>query len=86
MCNIVLLFFHFFIVYIFELYKLYMCIQPSRKKRKKESAILSCELKENNSYDRLASIKNTHREKAPSNKTPALTKSINIYIWVVTFG
>ena len=25
----------------------------------------------------------THREKAPSNKTPALTKSKNMGIWVV---
>ena len=25
----------------------------------------------------------THREKAPSNKTPALTKSTNVGIWVV---
>ena len=25
----------------------------------------------------------THREKAPSNKTPALTKSTNMDIWVV---
>ena len=25
----------------------------------------------------------THREKAPSNKTPALTKSMNMEIWVV---
>ena len=25
----------------------------------------------------------THREKAPSNKTPALTKSTNMGIWVV---
>ena len=28
-------------------------------------------------------IKDTHREKAPSNKTPALTKSRNMGIWVV---
>ena len=25
----------------------------------------------------------THREKAPSNKTPALTKNMNMDIWVV---
>ena len=28
-------------------------------------------------------INNTHREKAPSNKTLALTKSANMGIWVV---
>ena len=28
-------------------------------------------------------FKDTHREKAPSNKTPALTKSTNMGIWVV---
>ena len=28
-------------------------------------------------------IKDTHREKAPSNKTPAFTKSMNMDIWVV---
>ena len=28
-------------------------------------------------------IKDSHREKAPSNKTPALTKSTNLGIWVV---
>ena len=28
-------------------------------------------------------IMDTHREKAPSNKTPALTKSMNTDIWVV---
>ena len=28
-------------------------------------------------------IKDTHREKAPSNKIPALTKSMNMGIWVV---
>ena len=31
----------------------------------------------------LLSLKDTHREKAPSNKTPALTKSMNTDIWVV---
>ena len=30
-----------------------------------------------------ANIKDTHREKAPSNKTPALRKSTNVGIWVV---
>ena len=29
------------------------------------------------------SVKDTHREKAPSNKTPAITKSRNMDIWVV---
>ena len=29
-------------------------------------------------------FKDTHREKVPSNKTPALTKSINTAIWVVS--
>ena len=29
------------------------------------------------------SFKDTHREKAPSNKTPALTKNRNMVIWVV---
>ena len=28
-------------------------------------------------------LKDTHREKAPSNKTPALTRSWNMDIWVV---
>ena len=28
-------------------------------------------------------FKDTHKEKAPSNKTPALTKSTNMGIWVV---
>ena len=28
-------------------------------------------------------IKDTHREKVPSNKTPALTESMNMDIWVV---
>ena len=28
-------------------------------------------------------FKDTHKEKAPSNKTPALTKSANMGIWVV---
>ena len=28
-------------------------------------------------------VKDTHRKKAPSNKTPALTKSRNLGIWVV---
>ena len=28
-------------------------------------------------------LKDTHREKALSNKTPALTKSMNMDIWVV---
>ena len=28
-------------------------------------------------------LKDTHREKAVSNKTPALTKSTNMGIWVV---
>ena len=29
------------------------------------------------------SFKDTHREKALSNKTPALTKNMNMYIWLV---
>ena len=28
-------------------------------------------------------LKGTHREKAPSNKTPTLSKSMNMDIWVV---
>ena len=28
-------------------------------------------------------INDTHREKAPSNKTPALTKTANMGIWIV---
>ena len=28
-------------------------------------------------------LEDTHREKAPSNKTPALTKSTNMVIWVI---
>ena len=28
-------------------------------------------------------FRDTHREKAPSNKTPGLTKSMNMDIWVV---
>ena len=32
----------------------------------------------------LIPLKNTHREKAPSNETPALTKSTNKDIWVVS--
>ena len=31
----------------------------------------------------IGEFKDTHREKVPSNKTPALTKSMNIGIWVV---
>ena len=31
----------------------------------------------------LKKLKDTHREKAPSNKTPSLTKSMNMDIWVV---
>ena len=31
----------------------------------------------------LSNLMNIHREKAQSNKTPALMKSINMYIWVV---
>ena len=33
--------------------------------------------------NRLNVLKDTHREKAPSNKTPALTKSTNMNIWLV---
>ena len=28
-------------------------------------------------------VKDTHREKAPSNKTPALRKSLNMGVWAV---
>ena len=28
-------------------------------------------------------LQNTHREKGPSNKTPALSRSMNMDIWVV---
>ena len=28
-------------------------------------------------------VKGTHREKAPSNKTPALAKTSNMGIWVI---
>ena len=31
----------------------------------------------------IALLKDIHREKAPSNKTPALTKSTNMGIWIV---
>ena len=32
---------------------------------------------------KLNDVKDTHREKAPSNKTPSLTKCTNMGIWVV---
>ena len=28
-------------------------------------------------------LKDTHRENTPSNKTTALTKSMNMYIWAI---
>ena len=31
----------------------------------------------------LKELKNIHREKAPSNKTPALRKSTNMVVWAV---
>ena len=31
-------------------------------------------------------LNDTHREKAPSNKTPALRKSTNMGVWVVGNG
>ena len=34
-------------------------------------------------YYREKIVKNTQREKAPSNKTPAFTKSKNMDIWIV---
>ena len=34
-------------------------------------------------FYKIVVLKDTHREKAPSNKTPALTKSTNMGIWVV---
>ena len=33
--------------------------------------------------DQTESLKDTHRKKEPSNKTPALTENINMGIWVV---
>ena len=33
----------------------------------------------------LWAVKDTHREKSPSNKTPALSKSMNMDIWVVGY-
>ena len=32
--------------------------------------------------DTIDHFKNTHREKVPSNKTPGLTKSMNMDIWI----
>ena len=32
------------------------------------------------------SLKDAHREKVPSNKTPALSESMNMNIWVVLVG
>ena len=48
-------------------------------------ALLSLKiLRERGSYrTQLNIIKDTHREKAPANKTPALTRSRNIGTWVV---
>ena len=34
-------------------------------------------------FYKIVVLKDTHREKALSNKTPALTKSTNMGIWVV---
>ena len=34
-------------------------------------------------FFKIVVLKDTHREKGPSNKTPALAKSINMGIWVV---
>ena len=35
------------------------------------------------SWDFDSSLKDTHKEKVPSNQAPAFVKSMNIYIWVV---
>ena len=43
----------------------------------------SCLNTEKNCFRIFAYFKDTHKEKAPSNKTPALTKSMNLNIWVV---
>ena len=34
-------------------------------------------------FNRSISVEDTHREKVPSSKTPALTESTNMNIWVV---
>ena len=34
-------------------------------------------------FSNSVSFKDTHREKPPSNKTPALAESMNVDIWVV---
>ena len=36
-----------------------------------------------NKWENLNAFKDTHKEKAPLNKTAALTKSTNMDIWVV---
>ena len=46
----------------------------------KSQVILSKSLR--NACEKIV-LKDTHREKAPSNKAPALTKSTNMGIWVV---
>ena len=48
-----------------------------------QCVILSLKYITHKSKLQLIPLKNTHREKAPSNETPALTKSTNMGIWVV---
>ena len=49
-----------------------------KKKKKRKTFQISCKL-----TCISGCFKDTHREKAPSNKTPALAKCTNMDIWVV---
>ena len=56
-----------------EFGKLFSWIQIKRVVKSSRSSV----------FFKIVVLKDTHREKGPSNKTPALTKSINMGIWVV---
>ena len=47
------------------------------------SLILSCDFTEKELHHFRSTLTDTHGAKAPSNKTPARTKSTNMSIWVV---
>ena len=44
---------------------------------------INFKIQSNLTFEQRTALKNTHREKAPSNKIPALTKSTKMGIWVV---
>ena len=71
------------LVILLEYQNIKVFLQKAMKKWSEEAFVIKKDKKFMPWKYLISDLKDTHREKAPSNKTPALRKSTNMGVWAV---